>query len=570
MLVRNFAWMGAVLALVAMAGPGCGDEETKVVTPEPAIGVSLVATPAGLDTGGRAAVKAVLDTHLAGPFTFRWNATGGRFVNADAESTIWVAPEDPGLYSLAVMITDGRNSGFAARDVGVGAYVPADDPFYRGAAYCALCHGGDGEEDEEDYYHAWAASGHAGAFETLRDIGMHDNAYCVGCHTVGTNGLIEQADLDNGGYDERAVSFLEGVQCENCHGPGSAHPDGGMSKLPSDRSAELCKQCHEGEHHPTYTEWARSLHGSALIAYPAMQGGNSQCFKCHNGLYAMDYLDDPAGYANTAAPTDSMRITCVVCHEPHGNANPSNLRAAVNDVALPGGLHPAIGAGRLCIACHNGRRAPGNIDTQIANGNANFGPHHSNQGDMLAGTNAYEGVAPGFPFATSNHVLIQDGCVSCHNHQVPFAEGAQAYTGHEFTPTVQACAPCHGPIDSTEGIIAKADYDADGSIEAVQKEVEGLIAMLEQTIIAATPADSLADRQALEDGLAGGTFPAAVGNANNTTVEQRKAGYNLFFVEFDHSRGVHNAVYAIQLLQQSILSLDPGALPRSAVLRKAG
>ena len=40
----------------------------------------------------------------------------------------------------------------------------------------------------------------------------------------------------------------------------------------------------------------------------------------------------------------------------------------------------------------------------------------------------------------------------------------------------------------------------------------------------------------------------------------RESGYNLVFVEADGSHGLHNADYAIQLLQQSIKKLT-GSLP---------
>jgi hypothetical protein len=566
MLRSRPTWVLPAVALIAFTFGGCGEEESKVTTPEPAIVVTLTATPDSLDTGGKVSVEATLDTEGVGPFVYRWHATGGRFSAADAESTGWTAPDDPGLYTLSVMVTDGHDAGFATADIGVGAYVPADSPFYRGAAYCAVCH--NESEEEDDYYDKWAASAHASAFETLREEGAQETVYCTPCHTVGSNGLDADAALDNGGYDERAVTYLEGVQCENCHGPGSAHPNDGDEELPSDLSAELCQACHEGEHHPTYTEWSRSLHGSALIEDPAMRGGSSQCFKCHNGLYAKDYLDTPLNYTNQATPTDSLRLTCVVCHDPHGNGNRANLRDAINDVTLPGGLHPQIGAGRLCVACHNGRRDTNRILRQINEGDENFGPHHSNQGDMLAGTNAYEDITPDFPFTTSKHVQIQDGCVNCHNHHVPIEEGPPAYTGHEFKPIVEACQPCHGAIGSFEDITAKADYDGNGLIEGVQLEVEGLVHLLEQTIIDATPADSTADRQALEEALADDEFPAAIGNLSLSTTAQREAGYNLFFVKFDSSRGVHNAAYAIQLLQQSILHLDPEGLPVNAKVRR--
>jgi len=50
-----------------------------------------------------------------------------------------------------------------------------------------------------------------------------------------------------------------------------------------------------------------------------------------------------------------------------------------------------------------------------------------------------------------------------------------------------------------------------------------------------------------------------------TTVAQREAGYNWAFVDYDGSKGVRNAAYSVQLLQQSILFIDPGGrLPERA------
>ena len=156
--------------------------------------------------------------------------------------------------------------------------------------------------------------------------------------------------------------------------------------------------------------------------------------------------------------------------------------------------------------------------------------------------------------------------MTCHNHHIPWVAGGEAYTGHSFEPKVEACAPCHGAITEFTGVIAKDDYDGDGTVEGVQDEVVGLMHNLEQTIIEATPADSVEDRAALQAALDAGEFDTAAGNIEYTTIEQRKSGYNLFYVEFDNSKGVHNATYAIQLLQQSILALDPGKASQMRIL----
>jgi hypothetical protein len=282
------------------------------------------------------------------------------------------------------------------------------------------------------------------------------------------------------------------------------------------------------------------------------------CQKCHNGTYAHQYLNDPGAFSNPSSIDSVTALSCAVCHDMHGNDNPANLRtAAATNATLPDGTVVSQGGlGRLCMACHNGRRTPADIQGQLTNGDEHFGPHHSNQGDMLAGTGAYEDVAPGFPYASTGHLLIENACVSCHTLA---EEGEPAYTGHTFQPTLNACKQCHGTLSSFADVRATEDYDGDGTIEGVQLEVEGLLAILYQAILDAS--DTPAHRAALA-----ADFETAIGDITISTLAQRKAAYNYFFVEFDGSHGVHNAIYTIQLLQQSTLSLAPKQLARATLL----
>jgi hypothetical protein len=541
----------AVASIVALAGLGllwgCGEDEDEIAAPEAAIKATVVATPNTLATGGKVNAAVTLDTALPGPFTYAWRATGGAFVDAADDSTTWIAPDDDGVYTLSVVVTDGTEVGLGKAAVTVSDYVPTVDPHYMGASHCATCHnGGMGGEQ----YAAWSQSAHAEALAALSEIGMDQNGYCLGCHTVGSKGLNANPALNNGGYDESAVARLANVQCENCHGPGSDH-----DAVSGTISAELCSACHQGAHHPTGAEWAES--GHARIEEEAAL--RASCAKCHNGLVSGEYLNDPEHFTNPASnPTEAAPITCAACHDPHGNENPASLRnASVTDRALPGGtLVEAAGAGRLCMSCHNGRRAGTTIDGHVQNGNDHFGPHHSVQGDMLAAVNAYPKVNEGFAWSTSRHILVQDACVTCHTHPVPYDETTEtAYTGHTFEPTVEACAPCHGTLASFRDVQAKYDYDGDGnSTEGVQGEVEGLLALTQAAIVDAS--ETPEKRAILE-----ASFEDSLGSPRVTTVAQRAAGYNWAYVSYDGSKGVHNATYSIQLLQQSILSLNPGLLP---------
>lgn len=547
---RFIPLMLAALAVVAVLG-GCEDDQVNV--PAPAITVTVAASSTSVDGGGTVTLIAAADVASGTPanLTYSWAASGGSFSTTSNDTTEWTAPEASGLYDIACTVSNNQNAAVGTAVLGVDTYVPADSPFYRGAAYCQTCHA--------ETFDTWTTSVHKRAWETLNAYGEGRNAYCLPCHTVGAKAVNADPALNNGGYDESAVARLQGVQCENCHGPGSAHPND-LTSVSVVASAGMCGSCHNGEHHPTFDEWASSPHNSVVLD----AAESASCAKCHNGIYAGTYLDDPAGFVNPTAVTDTLGITCAVCHDPHGNANPGNLRnASVTDVVLPDGtVVPEAGAGRLCMSCHNGRRTPTNIEGQIANGNAHFGPHHSCQGDMLAGTGAYEDVTPGFPWTSSRHLAVRDGCVHCHTH--PHGEGPATYTGHDFLPKPEACAECHGVITDFDQIHAKEDFDGNGQIEGVQDEIEGLLGLLKLAIIDAStsPEDSLALATAVD-------FSAAVGDTNLTTREQRESGYNYFFVDYDGSRGVHNTTYAIQLLQQSTLSLGTGQLPaRAYILRE--
>ncbi|MCA9726717.1 MAG: ammonia-forming cytochrome c nitrite reductase subunit c552 [Candidatus Eisenbacteria bacterium] len=547
-------WALGVLLLTPAWLTGCGDEEKVIVEPEAAIQISATVDNSTIDSGGKVTVTAAVEGQREG-LTYSWVSEDGRFARATSASTDWYAPDDPGLYSLSCIVTDGIDVGIATVMVGVDTYVPTETPAYVGSSACAVCHNGGSGGNQ---FATWSTTVHAHAIEALNGIGQGNNTACVGCHTVGTMGLNADAALNNGGYDETAVPRLQGVQCENCHGPGSEHPSVDFGSVQVSMDAAVCGGCHTDEHHPTYDEWQESAH-SGFVESPA---GRASCAKCHNGYYSAEFLNDPEGFQSPSEdPTEMLAVTCAVCHDPHGNDNPSNLRdASVTDRVLPNAvLVEKAGAGRLCMSCHNGRRTETDVDGMIENGSGHFGPHHSIQGDMLAGVNAYEKINEAFEFTSSKHILVQDACVTCHTHahEGDIPNGIANFTGHTFEPTVEACAGCHGQLTSFRDVIAKQDFDGNGQIEGVQDEIDGLLANLEQTIIDASVADS--SRAALE-----ANFEGTMGSAAYTTKDQRKAAYNWAYVSFDHSHGVHNANYAVQLLQQSILFLNPGALPARA------
>ncbi len=491
----------------------------------------------------------------AGALTFKWFASGGEFHAAEGDTVEWTAPDEPGVYIVSVHATDGTNIGIGTRQVGVAMYIPTVTPFFLGDVSCINCH--------SSQHSDWAETGHAHAWQTLMESG-HPQSFCFPCHAVG----YEPSPLTgNSGYDEAAIEKFVNVQCENCHGAASDHLAGGTpdpTKVTVSFNVNNCSGCHDGTHHPFYSEWLESPHNLDVTAH-----SSASCSGCHEGVAAAYRLSgDLSSFygsgAVAARPDTSVApwepINCVTCHDPHNTDNPGQLRT-VADVPLvtANGDSPIItegGVGKLCMHCHHARRGP---DAQVVQGYGRFGPHANPQADMMQGASAYHAVAdPSFEWADPSHLNVENSCKTCHLSTKEFGQGpgGAAYTGHTFLPKVDACVGCHGAIADFDDIRALEDFDGDGSIEGIQSEVTGLIHLIEGALIA-TGLDTT-----------GNGFEGALGDTTISNFVQRGAGYNMLFVEEDKSLGVHNPDYAIQILQQSYQYLTGAPVPNAVILKK--
>ena len=94
---------------------------------------------------------------------------------------------------------------------------------------------------------------------------------------------------------------------------------------------------------------------------------STSCFPCHSGAAFEKWVVDgkPATDPNWNAATDaSYPITCAVCHDPMGTANPNQLRTITVDTLRNGYHVPASvgGLGQLCMNCHRSRN---NVATKV-------------------------------------------------------------------------------------------------------------------------------------------------------------------------------------------------------------
>ena len=136
---------------------------------------------------------------------------------------------------------------------------------YVGAETCAMCHK---TERQGSQLSIWQNSAHAKAFETLKTDSANQIANakgflkpasetweCLKCHVSGYN--LDATMLG------KKFKVEDGVQCETCHGAGSAYKDMKVMKdknlavekglIKHDKLEEFCTSCHNDES-PTFVK----------------------------------------------------------------------------------------------------------------------------------------------------------------------------------------------------------------------------------------------------------------------------------------------------------------------------
>lgn len=232
---------------------------------------------------------------------------------------------------------------------------------------CGNCH--------VDQQGRWTSTAHAHAWNTLSSSGQMQG-FCQPCHTVNDRGnFVTDTAV---GYRSTHDARYQDVQCEACHGPGLTHATAPSIQnrplAPLEVGLDLstgCGECHNGTHHPFVEEWAQSAHATMpQWKSRAAPQTRTACQSCHTGQGALvawgvntNFIE--AGFAHG----DTLSITCGVCHDPHGSANPKQLRFPIDvpDVRQ-----------NLCMKCHQ-RGSSLEPDTRT------HGPH-SPEGPLLLGT----------------------------------------------------------------------------------------------------------------------------------------------------------------------------------------
>jgi predicted CXXCH cytochrome family protein len=305
----------------------------------------------------------------------------------------------------------------------------------------------------------WKATKHANAWADLQASG-HAASYCNNCHTVSANGNHAVAPA---GYTKVADSAYHDVQCENCHGPGLTHVENPILATVPLASANVdtgltytCAACHTGVHEPFVDQWKQSAHGSGP-GY-AVAAGNPSCAPCHEGKAAMETKFGVTGkFLERDSAGTLLRITCVVCHDPHGSPYTAQLRA---DITTPT-------TDNLCVTCHSRSGTPPWSVASGATGTSRGA--HGAQGLLVLGVNV-GWIPPNFAYDT-NQIVSSHGtaanpnlCATCHVARTTVtdkATGAFAFqsVGHLFNAV--PCLDSLGiPSANTNCAAAQKDFSA--------------------------------------------------------------------------------------------------------------
>ena len=325
---------------------------------------------------------------------------------------------------------------------------------------------------------------------------------------------------------------------------------------------ETCFACHGGEtEYPVagaQLSYAQSGHylGWDKHAQNSWYANGNGCQQCHTSEGFVEYVNTGEVVGFVDYPSQPG---CFACHDPH-NTGDFSLRTKAAVTLQTGDIFD-VGAGNLCANCHQSRR---DVASQVEAGtlSSHFGAHHGPEADMFLGVNGFE--VPGKSYSDSAHTfVVEDSCVECHLARPEGRYSASPEVGgHSFYAkgevhgatkiNASACSSCHegvGQDGEFFDIMAKADYDDDGTIENAQAEVEGLLHLIVNS---------------RGTGVLQGSDPPAYrrdGSWNSTRdlefpIEIVGAVWNYKFIEEDRSLGIHNTKYAVQLLMDTIGHFD--------------
>jgi DmsE family decaheme c-type cytochrome len=243
---------------------------------------------------------------------------------------------------------------------------------------------------------------------------------CITCHED-----VYKKHFENTPHYKTALD--EGHGCESCHGPGSAHVEGGgdtskivsFSHLSKEEASNRCLNCHGDSHE--HRNFSGSMHSTNDVG----------CLDCHSvheakepehllvrSQPALCYGCHLSAKAEFARPyrhrVNEGLVQCADCHNVHGT---TSLRQART---LPSG-------DAVCFKCHADKQGPfifEHVPVKTEGCGACHTPHGSTNPRLL------------------RVVQVNLLCLQCHS----FPGQGPSGPSHNLASQYQACTLCHQAI----------------------------------------------------------------------------------------------------------------------------
>lgn len=286
------------------------------------------------------------------------------------------------------------------------------------------------------------------------------------------------------------------------------------------------------------------------------------CAVCHSSTGAIDYVRGPLTLPGRIdhSVVPGTTIDCAVCH----NAAAADLVS----VPFPAGVSvDTFGSSAICAVCHQGRAFTGTVTEATAGmeddaviGDLSFINVHykpsatTNMGSVVRGGFEYPDKVYKGQFS---HVENLNTCADCHSP-------------HTLQVNLESCTTCHQGVENFEDIrISRVDFDGDGDLaEGISDPIRTLHEKLGQAIqlyaseiaqspvVYATSSYPYFFNDSDGDGAAAPDEAAYPNRFQSWTPRLLKAAYNYQLVAKETAIYTHNPHYALQLLYDSIESLN--------------
>ena len=247
---------------------------------------------------------------------------------------------------------------------------------------------------------------------------------CAACHEEVAKGFAS-----NPHTRMAQMHGANGVTCENCHGPGKAHIDGGgdtskifnPGKAPAREVDAKCLACHRDNH----ANFERSGHGEAnvsCVGCHSIHAGQdpehllkvaqpSLCYQCHTDVkpqFSMPFHHR----------VEEGVVKCSDCHDPHGTFGRKGLRASAQQDAV-------------CTKCHSETAGPFVYEHAVVKTEGCIACHtpHGGPNPRLL-----------------NRANVNTICLQCHSPSPNFTTAEPMGPSHNQAAQYQSCTICHSDI----------------------------------------------------------------------------------------------------------------------------